>query len=423
VGDTEAGRATLLSFAQLAEQIGTPYLRIFGGGTWGTPLTDENYRQAVEVLNWWQEQKKKNKWQVEILIETHDAFSATPPLLKLFELLGRTHPIIWDSHHTWRLAGETPAIISVYLGDMLTDIVEQIEKGTLDRTLKGGQIDLGARTLPEIPRHSGDRNRTSPFAFTGNKFEFRAVGSSQSVGLPVTILNTIVAESLDFFATELERLAGAAPSAERLQEAAVTVMQGIIRQHKRVIFNGDGYTAEWHAEAERRGLPNLRDSTTAIPVLKAEKNAALFEKYKVFSRAETESRAYIYIEKYAKEIQIESEAMVLLARQQILPAALAHQTLLATTVAATQSAGVDATSSRTQLQAFATLLAQFVTAVDALDTADNHHDPDAWEHAHHLRHTILPLMQDLRRLGDELETHVASHLWPLPSYRELLFIK
>jgi glutamine synthetase len=183
-----------------------------------------------------------------------------------------------------------PAIISVYLGDMLTDIVEQIEKGTLDRTLKGGQIDLGARTLPEIPRHSGDRNRTSPFAFTGNKFEFRAVGSSQSVGLPVTILNTIVAESLDFFATELERLAGAAPSAERLQEAAVTVMQGIIRQHKRVIFNGDGYTAEWHAEAERRGLPNLRDSTTAIPVLKAEKNAALFEKYKVFSRAETESR-------------------------------------------------------------------------------------------------------------------------------------
>ena len=316
-----------------------------------------------------------------------------------------------------------PAIISVYLGDMLTDIVEQIEKGTLDRTLKGGQIDLGARTLPEIPRHSGDRNRTSPFAFTGNKFEFRAVGSSQSVGLPVTILNTIVAESLDFVANEIERLAGAAPSSERLQEAALTVMQGIIRQHKRVIFNGDGYTAEWHAEAERRGLPNLRDSTTAIPVLKAEKNAALFEKYKVFSRAETESRAYIYIEKYAKEIQIESEAMVLLARQQILPAALAHQTLLATTVASTQSAGVDATASRTQLQAFATLLAQFVTAVDALDTADNHHDPDAWEHAHHLRHTILPLMQDLRRLGDELETHVASYLWPLPSYRELLFIK
>lgn len=316
-----------------------------------------------------------------------------------------------------------PAIISVYLGDMLTDIVEQIEKGSLDRTIKGGQIDLGARTLPELPRHSGDRNRTSPFAFTGNKFEFRAVGSSQSVGLPVTALNTIVAESLDFIATELERLAGAKPSAEKLQEAAVTVMQGIIRDHKRIIFNGDGYTAEWHAEAERRGLPNLRDSIGAIPVLKAEKNAALFEKYKVFTRPEVDSRAYIYIEKYAKEIQIESEAMVLLGRQQILPAAYAHQTLLANAVAATKAAGVDASSGKAQLESFAKLVADFSVALDALDIADNHHDADAYEHAGYLRTKVLPLMQQLRRHGDELETLVAANLWPLPSYRELLFIK
>src|SRR5205823_1799028 len=158
------------------------------------------------------------------------------------------------------------------------------------RTLKGGSLDLGATTLPQIPRHSGDRNRTSPFAFTGNKFEFRAVGSSATAAWPNTVMNTIVAESLDYLASELERRAGPAPSSAKLQEAAVAVLKEVIKAHKRVIFNGDGYSAEWHDEAERRGLPHLRDTVEALPVLAMPKTVTLFEKYRVLNQVELESR-------------------------------------------------------------------------------------------------------------------------------------
>ncbi|MBI5515720.1 MAG: glutamine synthetase III [Deltaproteobacteria bacterium] len=316
-----------------------------------------------------------------------------------------------------------PAIISIYLGDMLTDIVEQIEQGRPMRTLKGGQIDLGTHSLPQIPRASGDRNRTSPFAFTGNKFEFRAVGSGQSVAWPVTVLNTIVAESLDYVATRLEAAVGPHPEPAQLTEAAIAVVRDLVHEHKRIIFNGDGYTQEWHAEAERRGLPNLRDCIAAIPVMVAEKNLELFEKYKVMTRTELESREHIYIELYAKQLLIESEAMVLVGRQLILPAVLQHQTLLAQTVSATTAAGADASVPRAQLDAFASLSSRFITALDALDAADNHQESDPFEHARYFKGTVLPLMGELRALADQLETHVASNYWPLPSYRELLFIK
>jgi glutamine synthetase len=282
---------------------------------------------------------------------------------------------------------------------MLTDIVEQIEQGRPMRTLKGGQIDLGTHSLPQIPRASGDRNRTSPFAFTGNKFEFRAVGSGQSVAWPVTVLNTIAAESLDYVATRLEAAVGLDPEPARLTDAAIALVRELVHEHKRIIFNGDGYTQEWHAEAERRGLPNLRDCISAIPVMVAEKNLELFEKYKVMTRTELESREHIYIELYAKQLLIESEAMVLVGRQLILPAVLQHQTLLAQTVTATAAAG------------------------DALDAADNHQESDPFEHARYFKGTVLPLMAELRGLADQLETQVASNFWPLPSYRELLFIK
>ncbi|HWN81545.1 MAG TPA: hypothetical protein VNM87_05590, partial [Candidatus Udaeobacter sp.] len=185
-----------------------------------------------------------------------------------------------------------PAIISVFLGDMLEDILRQVEKGLPKRTIRGGMLNMGARTLPQLPRHSGDRNRTSPFAFTGNKFEFRAVGSSQTIAWPNTVLNTIAAESLDYMATELEKVAGKTPTPARLQAAVLSVLKKVIRQHKRVIFGGDNYSAEWHDEAEERGLPHFRDSVEAFAVLRQKKIADLFRKYGVLSKAELDSRTH-----------------------------------------------------------------------------------------------------------------------------------
>lgn len=316
-----------------------------------------------------------------------------------------------------------PAIMSIFLGDMLSDIVKQLEEGTSERTIKGGELHLGARTLPQLPRDSGDRNRTSPFAFTGNKFEFRAVGSSQSVAWPNTILNTIVAESLDYIANEIEARLGGSTDPENKRKAAGEVMQQIIRDHKRILFAGDNYSEEWHAEAGKRGLPNLKDCTTAIPVLGDQKNRELFEKYKVLTGEEVESRVHIFMEKYAKELLIESEAMVLIGRQNILPAAIAHQTQLAQAVAATEATGIRAPHLRKTLESFVSMVEDYGKTLDALDLADNHTDHDPMAYACYMKDRVVPLMAQVRKLSDEMETHVPADLWPLPSYRELLFVK
>ena len=316
-----------------------------------------------------------------------------------------------------------PAIISIFLGDMLSDLLDQIEKGQLKRTLRGGTLDLGARTLPHLPRHSGDRNRTSPFAFTGNKFEFRAVGSSQSIAWPNTVLNTIVAESLDYTATEIEKAAGKNPSPERLQRAVVGVLQKIIRQHKRVIFDGDNYSAEWHAEAERRGLPMLRNSVEALPVLKQKKNVDLFRKYGVMNKVEVESRLHIGLERYVKQIAIEAEMMGHMARTLILPAALRHQALLAEAVAKTQAAGVPAADQKAALERFVGYANRLRDAIGGLESAMAHEDPDALAHARQIEESLLPAMAETRAAADHLETVIAAEYWPLPTYRELLFLK
>lgn len=316
-----------------------------------------------------------------------------------------------------------PAIISIFLGDMLTDIVEQLEKGWPSRTLKGGALDLGAKILPNIPRDSGDRNRTSPFAFTGNKFEFRAVGASATAAWPNTIMNTIVAESLDFVATQLEKAAGAKPTEAKLTAAVKNVLKKLIKDHKRIIFNGDGYSEAWHEEAARRGLPHLRDTVDALPVLGSKKSIELFKKYHVLSKPELESRVHIFFEKYVREMQIEAEQMVLMAKQMILPAALEHQARLAEAVASTEAAGVECKSIRMMLEDFATQVGKFHDAMGSLDLATDHHTTDPVKHAKYVRDKIIPLMTQLRQLGDELETRVASDIWPLPTYRELLFIK
>ncbi|MBX3357488.1 MAG: glutamine synthetase III [Phycisphaeraceae bacterium] len=317
-----------------------------------------------------------------------------------------------------------PAIISIFLGDMLSDIIDQLESGHAKRTLKGGALDLGARTLPQIPRDSGDRNRTSPFAFTGNKFEFRAVGSSATSAWPNTVLNTIVCESLDAIATMLEKAVGKDRNPAKLQAAVRTVLQKIIKQHKRVLFNGDNYSEQWHAEAAARGLPNLRDTVEALPVLGSKKSIDLFKKYKVLTRPELESRVHIIAEKFVKEVTIEAETMVSMARTMILPASLQHLGSLAETVAATETAGVDCSSLRESLEEFAANIDRLRTASHDLEqTLDHNGNGDAMAHARHVKAKIRPAMAELRLAADELERLVPANLWPMPTYRDLLFIK
>jgi glutamine synthetase len=319
-----------------------------------------------------------------------------------------------------------PAIVSIFLGDMLTDLITQLESGAPKSTMKGGKLDLGARTLPQLPRHAGDRNRTSPFAFTGNKFEFRAVGSSAAVAWPVTVVNTIVAESLAYIADELEKALGSKPTEARLASAVTTLLARIIKQHKRVIFNGDGYDPAWHKEAEdNRGLPNYRNTADALPLLKSKKAIDLFKKFKVLGKNEVESRAFIFAEKYVKQILIEAETMVSMARTQILTAAIRQQTELAEAVSATAAADVDDNDLRSSLQEYVGMVGRLRAAVSGLESAIEkaHHGDDPFKHALQCRNYVVPAMTALRDAADDLERRVAEDLWPLPTYREMLSIK
>jgi glutamine synthetase len=316
-----------------------------------------------------------------------------------------------------------PAIISIFLGSMLSDILEQVEAGLPKRTLRGGMMDLGARTMPQLPRDSGDRNRTSPFAFTGNKFEFRAVGSSQSVAWPNTVLNTIVAESLDYFASELEKAIGSKPTPAKLQDAVLKLLKRELKEHKRVLFGGDNYSAEWHEEAARRGLPILRDSVEAFPVLKAKKTVELFKAYGVLNKLEVDSRFHIAVEKYIKQLLIEAETMGHMARTQILPAALQHQSLLAQAVSSTVAAGVPAPEQKAALERFVGYANRLREAIGHLEIALEPHEGDPMEHAKHIKAHLIPAMAEVRAAADHLETVVTAKYWPLPTYREMLFLK
>src|SRR4051794_23483202 len=215
-----------------------------------------------------------------------------------------------------------PAIVSIFLGDQLQEVFEQLESGSARTTRHGGMMEVGVSVLPRLPRDAGDRNRTSPFAFTGNKFEFRAVGASQSIAGPNTVLNTIVAESLDYIATSLEK---AVKGGTDLNKAIQQLLPAIYKESKRVIFNGDNYTDEWHKEAEKRGLPNLRNTVDALPVIIRKDSIELFTKYKVYSERELQSRYNILSENYVKTVNIEGQLTSMIGRTMILPAALRYQ--------------------------------------------------------------------------------------------------
>jgi glutamine synthetase len=314
-----------------------------------------------------------------------------------------------------------PAILSIFLGDMLTDIFEQIEKGGATGTKQGGILHTGVSVLPQLPRDAGDRNRTSPFAFTGNKFEFRAVSSNQSIAFPNICLNLAVAESIDTIATELE---SAVKGGEKLEEAVSKLLTKLIKQHKRIIFNGDGYSQEWQSEAERRGLLNLKNTVDALPELVQPDVIKAFEKHKVLSEREVRARHVISIEQYNKTVNIEGQTMVGMANRTIVPAALAYQKSVADTVNASKEAGVDCAEGRTLLAQLCDLACEFRRRTDALARALEHHGGDAPEaHAKHFRDKVVPAMAALRETGDRLEGLVARDTWPLPTYREMLFLK
>ena len=304
-----------------------------------------------------------------------------------------------------------PAIISIFLGSELEGVYAAIESGEASESSAGSLLGLGTPVLPRLPLHGGDRNRTSPFAFTGNKFEFRAIGSAQSVALPNTVLNTIVAEAVDDLADQLEAaLSGGAT----LEQALRPVLQKSYAAHKRIVFDGDGYSDDWHAEAERRGLLNLRTTPDALPYFVKEETVAAFERYRVLSERELEARFEIFTEQYAVKLNIEAETAATIARTQLLPAALRHLTLV-------REAGLPALVSETEA-----LVGDFVDAIKALETAnlkENQQDEPAAAWATFLRDNVIPAMDAVRTVADALEKVVSDDLWPLPKYSEVLFIK
>jgi len=317
-----------------------------------------------------------------------------------------------------------PAIISIYLGETLSDVISQVEGGKPQSTRQRDTLDLGARSLPQIPRHTGDRNRTSPFAFTGNKFELRAVGSSTAVAWPNTVLNTIVADSLSHLADELAKAAGAKPTAAKLKSATHAVLKRVIKEHKAVLFDGDNYSEAWREEAARRGLPNLTDTPEAIAAISRRENIAVFSKHKVLSKHELAARQEIFAEQYVNEVDIEAKTLVSMCRRLILPAALRHLSDLSEAVGSAEAVDVDSGEIRAELESFVSLAGRFRSAIVELDQAVGAKRPgDPLERAAHMRDRVIPKMNDARDLADELEHRVADDLWPIPTYRELLFIK
>jgi glutamine synthetase len=312
-----------------------------------------------------------------------------------------------------------PAIISIFLGDQLTDVFDQIAKsGGATSSKAKGTLEIGVDTLPVLPTDPGDRNRTSPFAFTGNRFEFRAPGSLQSIAGPMVTINTILAEALDYLATELE---GLVAEGTEFNAAVQKVLEDIITVHGSVIFNGDGYTEAWPIEAEARGLPNLRTTVDALPQLVTEDSLELFSRYGVFSRHESHSRYEIALEQYVLSVGVEARLTLEMANTVILPAALRYQTELAANLASLKA--IDAELDTTTLDEVSAAIKTLRAGIATLRAEIGHdHEGSAEEQAAHIRDNDLPAMNAVRAATDELETLVADDLWPLATYQEMLFI-
>ncbi len=301
-----------------------------------------------------------------------------------------------------------PAIISIFLGDQLTDIIEQIEKGGAKNSKSGGVIEIGVDSLPTLPRDATDRNRTSPFAFTGAKFEFRAAGSNMTLSWPNAVLNTIVAEALDEMCTQLE---ADVKAKKDFNQSLQKLLQETIKKHKKVLFNGDNYTAEWHAEAKKRGLPNMKNTPEALAVLKDEKTLKLFEKHSVLSRKELLSRYEVYMHTYNTIVALEGNCALTIAKTMIIPACVAYQNELAVMIKNVGTAG-KTTSMKKLLKEVSTLTDGALAVCDQLESAVSAHKSDK----------TLAAMASLREKIDTLEGLAPKDSWPLPSYAEMLFV-
>ncbi len=332
------------------------------------------------------------------------------------DLLRQSAANVGNDH---RLGGmeAPPAIISVFLGEQLEDVVKQlVETGQASKLKEGGTLQTGVSTLPDFEIDATDRNRTSPFAFTGNKFEFRMVGSSDSIGSPNIILNSIVAESFCEAADRLE-------AAQDFDSAVHDIIKEYLTKHQRIIFNGDGYSKEWIEEAKRRGLPNIPSMVESVSALTTEKSIRLFEKFGIFTKAELESRAEILYEQYAKTINIEALTMVDIANKQLVPSVIEYTGMLAETVNATKTAGGDATVASDLLKRVGGLLTSMqqerveLSTIEKIGSAMER----GKEQAFYYREKVVPAMDKLRHSADELERIVDKDYWPFPTYADLLF--
>ncbi|MCX6695147.1 MAG: glutamine synthetase III [Candidatus Altiarchaeota archaeon] len=305
-----------------------------------------------------------------------------------------------------------PAILSIFLGEQLTDIIEQMENGGAKTSKSKDVMKLGVTAMPQIPKDTTDRNRTSPFAFTGTKFEFRAVGSSQSCAGANTTLNTIVAESLDEISDDLEK---ALKRGEKFNCALQRILRDIIVKHRRIVFNGDNYSKSWNEEAERRGLPNIKTTDEAIKAIVSKETIELFERYKVLSKRELESRYHIFKETYEKTIDIEGSCALDMAKTMILPAALKYQRKLAKGIISLKEVDDKSPSlagMRKQLGKISELIAKMLSGIDELYGNVKKSDTKA----------TIASMASIREVADELESEVDDRSWPLPKYSEMLFV-
>jgi glutamine synthetase len=305
-----------------------------------------------------------------------------------------------------------PAIISIFLGAELEKVFTAIENGKVQASKPGSFLGLGTPVLPPLPLHGGDRNRTSPFAFTGNKFEFRALGSNSSPAFPNTVLNTIVAESVDELSGKLK--SALKRSGASLEKAVTSVVKDAWSGNKQIVFDGDGYSEAWHEEAEKRGLSNLRTTPDALPWLVQKETVAAFKKYKVLSKRELESRYEVFTEQYVMNINIESETEAAIARTMVLPAAVRYLTEL-------QASGLEDLVG--EIEPLVKELHFALTKLEDANLDENHPDSSPQKEAVYMRDSVIPAMEDVRDVADRLEKLVADDLWPLPKYAEMLFIK